>query len=93
MFVWNCPHCDASLSGISSGEANRSGREHLLEHHRGRLEQRSFGAVTGERCQSGCGYRFPPNPEDIDGFVCPECGTDNLPYIAGKVVWEEVERR
>lgn len=93
VFEWDCGRCEETLRGVSSGEANRAGREHLLEQHRGALAERYRSTISGEPCQNGCGYQFPRDPADIEGFVCPECGTDNLKFHAGKAVWNAISRQ
>lgn len=93
VYGWECRYCDASFTWQSPGEANRAGRDHLLEHHRTELEQRYLRSITGKHCQSGCGYQFPHNPDAVEGFVCPQCSTDYIVYFTGKDLWAGVERR
>lgn len=92
VYEWPCRYCEDHFEGRTPGAVNTEGREHLLENHRSRLAKRYLGELAGKTCEGDCDYEFVADGDENQGFVCPECGYDNLRYYAGRLVWRSLRR-
>lgn len=90
-FRFDCPGCDAVLESEVAEELKENGRRHLKSHGYQELSGAFAETHGGSECRNGCGYVYPTDAEETDGFTCPDCGFDHRHVFARRYLYWHLE--
>lgn len=92
-FRFDCSFCDAELRSATAEELKLHGRRHLKSHDFEELSTAFADTYGGEDCRNGCGYVYPADGAEIEGFRCPRCEFDHRHAFAKRYLYWCIEFR